>query len=237
MQVELKHHTPLYIAAESIRTAWQSFDKSDTTRVAERRHRASEDSAVEVKVVCGDKDRALIKRVGVDCRHSSTLEHLVYHFHISGVSRALLQEFSRHRIASLTVKSTRYTLKELKHEATFCISEDRDEDDKEKDEIWRRASRYLVMTGDATVDAASIAGLERVRVLLQQGTANDKVKFALPEAYQTEIAWTINARSLRNFMQLRSAPAALWEMRRLSEHIYRALPDEHKYLYEDVIQL
>jgi thymidylate synthase (FAD) len=90
MQVELLQNTSLTVCAKAIRTCWNSHDKSDNG---------------------GDKDLELINRVGNKFKHSSTLEHLNYTFYISGVSRALLQELSRHRIASLSVKSTRYTLK------------------------------------------------------------------------------------------------------------------------------
>lgn len=41
-------------------------------------------------------------------------EHISYNFDISEVSRALLQELARHRISSFSVKSSRYTLGELK---------------------------------------------------------------------------------------------------------------------------
>ncbi|MFU8837906.1 MAG: FAD-dependent thymidylate synthase, partial [Thiohalomonadaceae bacterium] len=91
--VTLMHHTPLPVCSHAVRTCWQSFDRSDNG---------------------GEKDRELIDKVGNKFKHASTLEHLVYTFYIEGISRALLQELARHRIASLSVKSTRYTLKELK---------------------------------------------------------------------------------------------------------------------------
>ncbi len=55
----------------------------------------------------GEKDKELINRVGNKFKHGSVLEHLVYNFDIKGISRACLQELARHRIASLSVKSTR----------------------------------------------------------------------------------------------------------------------------------
>ena len=95
MKITLMQHTSLEVCAHAIRTCWQSFDKSDDG---------------------GKKDKELIDRVGNKFKHSSTLEHLNYTFYIQGVSRALLQELARHRMASLSAKSTRYTLKELKEE-------------------------------------------------------------------------------------------------------------------------
>ena len=66
-----------------------------------------------------EKIQARITKVANVSKHSSTIEHLNYSFDIDGISRAVLQELARHRIASYTVKSTRYTLKELKDEQPF----------------------------------------------------------------------------------------------------------------------
>jgi len=203
MKVTLLHHTPLEVCAHAIRTCWQSFDKSDNG---------------------GEKDRELIDRVGNKYKHASTLEHLVYTFYIQGISRALLQELARHRMASLSVKSTRYTLKELKNAKPF------DENDFEK------ASKYIVLTGKELVDKMSIKALNNLQYVLKQGISNDIAKFCLPECYKTELTWTINARSLQNFLALRSSKSALWEIRNLAFKIFENLPDDHKYLFEECIQ-
>ncbi len=204
MQITLLHHTPLVVCANAIRTCWQSFDKSDNG---------------------GEKDRELIDRVGNKFKHASTLEHLVYTFYIQGISRALLQELARHRMASLSVKSTRYTLKELKSEAPF------DSNDIE------RTGKYLVMTDEPLVNEMSIRALENLRQVLKKGISNDKAKYCLPESYKTELTWTINARSLQNFISLRSDKSALWEIRRLAKALYDHLPEEHRYLFTDFLKV
>ena len=198
MKITLNHYTPLLICADAIRTCWQSFDKSDEG---------------------GEKDKELIDRVGNKFKHASTLEHLVYNFYIEGISRALLQELARHRMASLSVKSTRYTLKELKNEESFSSKDS------------ERASKYLVLTGVEMVDEMSIKALENLRLVLVEGISNDKAKYCLPESYKTELTWTINARSLQNFLTLRSDKSALWEIQNLAHALYDALPEEHKYLF------
>ncbi len=202
MQITLLNYTPLLICANAIRTCWQSFDKSDSG---------------------GEKDKELIDRVGNKFKHASTLEHLYYNFYIKGISRALLQELARHRMASLSVKSTRYTLKELKSEVEFTLQD------------IERAKKYLVFTDVALVDEMSIKALENLRKVLVQGISNDKAKYCLPESYKTELTWSINARSLQNFLSLRSSKSALWEIRKLANNIYKALPDDHKYLFEHCI--
>lgn len=222
MKVELLQHTSLAICATAIRTCWQSFDKSDNG---------------------GEKDCELIDRVGNKFKHSSTLEHLSYTFYISGVSRALLQELARHRMASPSVKSTRYTLKELKEEQSFTNGMNMGEllekytnpDQVYADIHMVRASKYLVWSGILSVDFASIVALENLRIILGLGVANDRAKYSLPESYKTELTWTINARSLQNFLRLRSGKSALWEIRDLATMIYTHLPQEHKYLFEGTI--
>lgn len=200
MEVKLLNFTPLNICSNAMRTCWQSFAKSDNG---------------------GQKDIELIDRVGNKMKHSSTLEHLFYNFYIKGISRACLQELARHRIASLSVKSTRYTLKELKNLDEFKIGE------------FQRANEYIVLTGNEMVDNYSIEALENIRKILQSGLSLDIAKYALPESYKTELSWSINARSLQNFLSLRSSKTALWEIRKLANEIYTKLPQDHKFIFKD----
>jgi len=202
MKITLMHYTPLEVCAHAIRTCWQSFEKGDNG---------------------GEKDKALIDRVGNKYKHASTLEHLVYTFYIQGVSRALLQELARHRVASLSVKSTRYTLKELKNREPF------------KEDNFEEAKEFIVLTGNSMVDNASIKALNNLQAILKEGVSNDIAKFCLPESYKTELTWTINARSLQNFIELRSNKSALWEIRDMANGIYENLPEEHKYIFKDNI--
>jgi thymidylate synthase (FAD) len=233
MKITLLHNNDLKDTAHAIRTCWGSFDKSDNG---------------------GQKDKDLIIRVGNKFKHKSTLEHLHYTFFIQGISRATLQELARHRMASLSVKSTRYTLKELKEEEVFLnkfnlaflidlysknedeIKKLSNEDKKHYDELknaLKRGEKYLVFTDRIEVNIASLIALENLRALLKLNIANDKAKFALPENYKTELTWSINARSLQNFLALRSGRSALWEIRTLAYNIFDCLPDEHKIIYED----
>lgn len=199
MTITLLSFTDLKVCSHAIRTCWQSFAKSDGG---------------------GDIDKELIDRVGNKFKHASTLEHLNYTFYIQGISRACLQELARHRHASLSVKSTRYTLKELRNEGEFRQNE------------FERASKYLVLSGDERVDNASIAALENLRTILQSTISLDIAKYCLVESYKTELTWTINARALQNFLHLRSGKSALWEIQNLAKALYEALPNEHKFLFE-----
>ncbi|MCR2064883.1 MULTISPECIES: FAD-dependent thymidylate synthase [Campylobacter] len=203
MRVTLLFHTPLSVCSHATRTCWQSFEKGDCG---------------------GEKDKELIDRVGNKFKHASTLEHLNYNFYIQEISRACLQELARHRHASFSVKSTRYTLKELRNESEF------------KENDFENARRYLVLCGNEAVDNASIKALENLRVILQTSISLDLAKYCLPESYKTELTFSINARSLQNFLSLRSSKSALWEIRALARTMFEALPDEHRFIFEHCMQ-
>lgn len=205
MTITLLHYTDLKICSHAIRTCWQSFDKGDDG---------------------GEKDKELIDRVGNKYKHASTLEHLQYSFYIQGISRACLQELARHRIASLSVKSSRYTLKELKNEESFLPYNAYN---------LKRAEKFIVLVQNPQVDFASLAALEGLRNLLVENISNDFAKYAMPECYKTELTWSINARSLQNFLHLRSSKAALWEIRELAQAIFKAIPKEQQFIFESMM--
>lgn len=195
MKVELLHFTPISIAINAIRTCYNSCDKSDDL---------------------GEKDIKLIKSI-IANNHTSTIEHISYNFKISGISRALLQELARHRIASLSVKSTRYTLRELKN-----INAD-------------EAKQYLVKISDE-IDEYNKLRLMTIKELLNKSFSNDELKYLLPEAFKTEVMLTINARSLKNLLELRLSSKALKEFRELAKEIYKTIPETHRILFDDIVE-
>lgn len=235
MTIELIYNTPLWVCSTAIRKCWASEDKSDTPKHLTGVPLPVKGRPSDIRCnVCGhhfcicetlstgEKDKALIERVGNKNKHSSTLEHLVYTFDIDGISRACLQELARHRHTSLSVKSTRYTLKELKNTHLPTI---------------REAYNFIVETGDFNIDFFNYSQLEDIQDKLKQGVSNDIVKYMLPEAYKTSLVWTINARSLQNFLALRTSKSALAEIRELAYEIYDKLPTEHQYLFTDSLYM
>lgn len=196
MRVELLHFTPIMIAVNAIRTCYNSCDKSDEL---------------------GEKDIKLLQSI-IKNKHLSTIEHICYNYKISGISRALLQELARHRIASLSVKSTRYCLRELKG--------------KNQDEL----KDYLVKISDS-IDEYNRFRLATMQALInEQNLSNDELKYMLPEAFKTELILTINARSLRNLLELRLSSKALKEFRELAKEIYKTIPEPHRVLFDDIVE-
>ena len=218
-QVELISYTNLGVAVLAIRNCYDSIDKSDTIIVGN-------DKLSDVNEL-GSKDTELLLKI-VDTKHTSTLEHIVYTFELTRVPRSVLQELARHRIASYSVKSSRYTLcRELKGEKPFI-------DDKDQYDI-ERASKYLDLHNESL--KAQIWQLEDLRRYIKDNnvTKSDEVKQLLPEAWLTNIIFTINLRSLRNLLALRTSNQAYKCIRELAYNIANAIPETHKFLIEDVV--
>ena len=218
-EVKLLHYTPLEIADIAIS---KCYDKESYTEY--------------------EKQKKRINNVANVSKHSSTIEHLEYNLDIVGISRACLEQLARHRLFSFTVKSTRYTLQELKNEEPFCSYRIIDKEGKDNLEIYgtyeqkERASKYIYLTDVNSTDTKSISALELLRQEIIDGTKRDVAKYCLPECYKTSLTLTGNARVLQNFLSLRTDSHALLEIQKLAHKIYEVLPDEHKFLFEDYVK-
>ena len=230
MEVKLLHHTPLWVSDKAIGKCWNK-PTPDVKYEIMNLERTEVDEVI-LKPGCNTER---IDRVANKNKHASTIEHLNYTFDIDGISRALLQELARHRMASLSVKSTRYTLKELKDEEPFVSLNHSGKMLGISVGAKERALKYIVPTQNEEVRNASIYALENLRVLLSKGVPNDTAKYCLPESYKTSLVLTVNARSLQNFLSLRTSKAALWEIRDLANEIFKQLPEDHRFLFEGSI--
>jgi thymidylate synthase (FAD) len=201
-QVELLESSSLYVIARAIRKSRDSMDKLDTPVGSN---------------ALGSNDRKLIKLIMQE-KHESTLEHSFYCFDISNISRACLFELTRHRIASYTVQSTRYTLK--KH--------------KNKDLV-----ELYLSTGQPELDLAIETTLKKLFKRMNNGViyTNDELKYLIPEALLSNLVMSINIRSFRNFLKLRLHKSALKEIRLLAHQMLMAVPQEHRdYIYKDIVE-
>ena len=206
MKVKLLNYTPLEIADVAICKCYGNEPHSDSEKV-----------------------KARINRVANVSKHASTIEHLYYNFDIDGISRACLQEVARHRIASYTVKSSRYTLQELKKEELLSYNED------VLNLIDSVVYKYCVLTSHDLVNAKIARQLVHLRSVLMSGVPNDIAKYCMPEAYKTSLVMSINARSLQNLLELRTSKHALKEIQDLARALFEAIPEEHKFLFKEYI--
>ena len=176
--------------------------------------------------------------------HESVLEHINLTFRIEDISRALLQELSRHRHISLSVQSTRSTLKK-----TLTTMPRRGHFYDALGRILADAAEALPEFIEATTDglkdtrhlhAAHDSFIRVLNELTQMDSASDAfvsdyIKYLLPECTPTDLIMTVNVRELRHIFLLRSRPEALLEFRRLVAKLYAAIPEGWEVLFTNVM--
>lgn len=140
--------------------------------------------------------------------HDSVLEHATFTFGIEGVSRVLLAQITRHRLASFSVQSQRYV-------------------------SYENGFGYIVPPKIEALGEEATAEFTRQMDTLHQwytqwqeklGTGeggNEDARFVLPGACETRMMVTMNVRELRHFFSLRMCSRAQWEIRALAKEMHR----------------
>lgn len=156
-----------------------------------------------------------------DLGHESPVEHASFTFAIEGVSRALLAQITRHRIASFSVQSQRYVSKtdfsyiippeidalpEAREEYIAAMEEDARHYESLRQKLMARHLETNLAQGMPEAEAKRAA----------EKKANEDARFVLPNACDTRIIMTMNVRSLHNFFRLRCCTRAQWEIRELA---------------------
>ena len=150
--------------------------------------------------------------------HASTIEHVSFTFGIEGVSRAFLAQITRHRLASFSVKSQRYvkesdfeyiippaieSIPEAKEEFLAAMEEDRRHYEKISALLSEKHKKELMESGEGEKEAGRTA----------KKLANEDARFVLPNACETKMICTFNARELLHIFSLRCCNRAQWEIR------------------------
>jgi len=103
-KVYLLDYTDLAVSEIAARTCYNSFDKSENAAI---KYFPEDKNAFPIE---GSK---LLEQLTWVHFHESILEHIVFNFYLEDFSRGVLQELARHRIASYSVQSTRYTMGDI----------------------------------------------------------------------------------------------------------------------------
>ncbi len=163
-------------------------------------------SAAELKSAMSDEDVARLVRGLVRSGHLSALEHASFTFAVDGISRACSHQLVRHRVASYSQQSQRYVHfgagEGFVMPPNIAANPEAKPVFEEAMEVARRSYERLVELGAA------------------EGRTNESVcedaRFVLPNAAETKIVVTMNARELRHFFSLRCCRRAQWEINRLA---------------------
>jgi thymidylate synthase, flavin-dependent len=153
--------------------------------------------------------------------HESPIEHVTFTFGIEGVSRALMAQMTRHRIASFSVQSQRYVKADS---FTFVIPPEiaADPDSKALFLEAMAAAQEAYDKLEAALEKSHTARMVEQGIPLKQARskaqklAGEDARFVLPNACETKMIATFNARSLQNFFRIRCCNRAQWEIRELA---------------------
>ena len=156
--------------------------------------------------------------------HESPIEHASFTFGVEGVSRSLLAQLTRHRIASFSVQSQRYVAESHFEyvlppeiaaipEAAERYRRAMEEDQQHYEaltEILKAKHREAFLAEGMSEKAADRAAEKK---------AIEDARFVLPNACTTKLIVTMNARSLMNFFHHRCCNRAQWEIRELADRM------------------
>lgn len=152
--------------------------------------------------------------------HFSPIEHASFSFGVEGVSRALLAQITRHRLASFSVQSQRYVVQAGQEGFNYIIP-----------------PRVHAMGAEAVAryedQMKRIADDYEYWLDLLGSEAKEDARFVLPNACETRFVMTMNARELIHFLSLRCCERAQWEIRALSWAILGHLLNVAPLLFED----
>lgn len=160
------------------------------------------------------RDRKLLEHL-LKNGHESPFEHIVFTFHIK-CPIFVARQWMRHRIASYNELSGRYT--ELADEFYLPDFEKRI---KEKNEQVKKI-----------FEQAYEVSYQYYKQLLDFGLQREIARLILPLATYTQFIWTVNGRSLMNFLSLRADSHAQWEMQQFAIAVARIFKQLCPWTYE-----
>ena len=176
-----------------------------------------------------DSDRGLVRFLMRD-RHGTPFEHNAFRFHVRA-PLFVAREWFRHRVGSFNEFSMRYAratddfyvpeAEDVRTQVGKPGSYSFDPVDPEVAEVTREELRAVYET--------AFAAYER---LVELGVARELARSVMPVGAYTEFYWTVNARSLMNFVSLRAAETAQLEIRRYAEASERFLAEEMTVTYQ-----
>ena len=166
------------------------------------------------------EDQAAFLKGVIRSGHLSVLEHASFTFYVEGVSRALLAQLTRHRIASFSVQSQRYV--SLKDRFSCVVPPRISALGPEKEAEYLKQMETIGRWYEEWQEAFD-----------NDSSANEDARFVLPNACATRLVMTMNARELRHFFSLRCCERAQWEIRSLATRMLALCREAAPVLFDD----
>lgn len=199
MKVELLEYTP----------------QSDVLAAAAAHSCHSNKGAKEIKETENEKKLKEILRKTVERGHTSVVEHANFTFSLEGISRACSHQLVRHRIASYSQQSQRYT---------------------KPDDIEYVTPPSINKEASARENfqkAMKMAWKAYENLMEKEDVPKEDSRFVLPNATKTNVVMTMNARSLLNFFELRTCLHAQWEIRAVANKMLSEVKKVAPVIFED----
>ncbi len=156
--------------------------------------------AAELAEKLSDEEIDRLLKLILKSGHLSVCEHASFTFAIEGISRACSHQLVRHRLASYSQQSQRYVkLKKPPMIMPPTVAADPDV-----------AAKF---------EAATEAAYADYQAMLDAGMEAEDARYLLPQAVETKIVVTMNARELLHFFTLRTCERAQWEIRAMAERM------------------
>ena len=180
----------------------------------------SKATVADLKERVEEKDQTVFIERLLGMGHESVLEHASFTFGVEGVSRVLLAQLTRHRLASFSVQSQRYVSYEqgfgyiLPPKIEALGPEAAEEFRRQMDQMqaWYRGWQEKLGSGEG---------------------GNEDARFVLPNACETRLLMTMNVRELRHFFSLRMCSRAQWEIRAMATEMHRLCMEVAPALFAD----
>jgi thymidylate synthase (FAD) len=175
-----------------------------------------------------ESDAGLIRFLMRD-RHGTPFEHNSFRFHIR-CPIFVAREWMRHRVGSFNEFSLRYA----KATDDFYVPEPEDvrsQVGKPGAYSFEPVSDEVAETARERLQAVYETAYRTYQDLVELGVARELARCALPVGAYTEFYWTVNARSLMNFLSLRNAETAQREIRRYAQACERFLEEKMPITY------
>jgi len=208
MKVDLITHTP---EAEKVVSAAAKlcYSKTGTQSILEG--------------LTDDKVESFIEKLA-SLGHESPIEHVSYTFAVEGVSRVLTHQLVRHRIASYSQQSQRYVkLEQFEYVVPPMIKKNKKANDIFEKAMHEDQMHYnnLVETLEKSYieDYLSEGYSDKKSKQMAEKKAIEDARFVFPNACETKIIFTMNARTLMQFFKHRCCERAQWEIRELADQM------------------
>lgn len=174
----------------------------------------------------------------MDIGHESPIEHVSFTFAVEGVSRVLTHQLVRHRLASYSQQSQRYVkleqfeyiippeiekIKDAKKMFIEAMEKDQKYYNDIVDILTKKHNEMFLKEGNSEKKSKSLAIKKAI----------EDARFIFPNACETKIVFTMNARSLMNFFKHRTCNRAQWEIREMATEVLKQVKEVSPILFKN----